>query len=95
VHTTLLPVGVGCTSLDLSVKFLGAVRVGSGTLTCTGTVTHLGKRTAPAEARLVDASGRLLASATSSCLILGGRPPTGLGPPATQHAEANAAARPT
>jgi uncharacterized protein (TIGR00369 family) len=69
VHS-MLPAGVGYTSLDLSVKFLGAVRVGSGALTCTGTVTHLGKRTALAEARLQDASGRLLATATSSCLIV-------------------------
>jgi uncharacterized protein (TIGR00369 family) len=69
VHS-MLPAGVGYTSLDLSVKFLGAVRVGSGALTCTGTVTHLGKRTALAEARLRDASGRLLATATSSCLIV-------------------------
>ena len=69
VHT-LLPAGVGYTSIDLSVKFLGAVRTGSGRLTCTGTVTHLGKRTALAEATLVDATGRLLATATSSCLIL-------------------------
>jgi uncharacterized protein (TIGR00369 family) len=71
VHTTL-PAGVGYTSLDLSVKFLGAVRLGSGRLICTGTVTHRGRRTALAEARLEDASGRLLATATSSCLILGG-----------------------
>jgi uncharacterized protein (TIGR00369 family) len=69
VHS-MLPAGVGYTSLDLSVKFLGAVRVGSGALTCTGTVTHLGRRTALAEARLQDASGRLLATATSSCLIV-------------------------
>jgi uncharacterized protein (TIGR00369 family) len=71
VHTTL-PAGVGYTSLDLSVKFLGAVRLGSGRLTSTGTVTHRGRRTALAEARLEDAAGRLLATATSSCLILGG-----------------------
>jgi uncharacterized protein (TIGR00369 family) len=69
VHTTL-PAGVAYTSLDLSVKFLGAMRTTTGVVTCTGTVKHRGSRTALAEAELVDASGRLLATAQSSCLIL-------------------------
>jgi uncharacterized protein (TIGR00369 family) len=71
VHSMLDP-GVGYTSIDLTVKFLGALRVGSGPITCTGTVDHLGRRTALARAELVDGRGRLVASAISSCLILGG-----------------------
>ncbi|MFC4036488.1 PaaI family thioesterase [Streptomyces polygonati] len=67
---TRLPAGTGYTSLDLGVKFLGAIRVGSGTLRCTGRVVHLGRRTALAEARIESADGRLLATATSSCLLL-------------------------
>lgn len=69
VHT-MLPEGVGYTSLDLNVKFLGAIRLGTGAVTCTGTVTHMGKRTALAEARITDGNGKLLATATSSCLII-------------------------
>jgi uncharacterized protein (TIGR00369 family) len=69
---TMLDAGVGYTSIDLSVKFLRGARLDSGLLTCTGTVTHLGRRTALAEARIVDAAGTLLATATSSCLILAG-----------------------
>jgi uncharacterized protein (TIGR00369 family) len=69
VHT-LLPVNVGYTSLDLSVRFLGAMRVGTGRVTCTGTVVHLGRRTALAEARIETDTGKLLATATSSCLVL-------------------------
>jgi uncharacterized protein (TIGR00369 family) len=69
VHT-MLSAGVGYTSLDLSVKFLRAMRVATGTVTCTGRVVHLGHRTALAEARLEAAGGKLLATATSSCLIL-------------------------
>lgn len=69
VHSRL-PAGVGYTSLDLSVKYLGAVTVATGTVTCVGTVTHLGKRTALAEARLTGPDDRLLATATSSCLLL-------------------------
>jgi uncharacterized protein (TIGR00369 family) len=68
VHSTL-PAGVAYTSLDLNVKFLRAVTVASGRLRCEGTVLQRGRRTALAEARLTDAAGRLLAHATSSCLI--------------------------
>ncbi|GAA4589707.1 uncharacterized protein (TIGR00369 family) [Actinoplanes octamycinicus] len=64
-----LPVGVGYTSMDLNVKFLRPVTVDSGTLTCTGGVLQSGRRTALAEARLTDGRGRLIAHATSSCLI--------------------------
>ena len=70
VHSTLA-VGERYTSLDLTVKFLRAVTTDSGRLRCAGTVVHRGRRTALAEAQLVDAHGRLVAHATSSCLILG------------------------
>jgi uncharacterized protein (TIGR00369 family) len=69
VHATL-PAGVGYTSLDLSVRFIRAVRSGSGRVTATGRVVHRGSRTAVAEASLVDASGRLMATATSTCLVM-------------------------
>ena len=66
---SLLPAGTYYTSLDLSVKFLRAVSAGAGPLTCTGTVTHLGGRSALAEARLTGNDGKLYAFATSSCMI--------------------------
>ena len=69
VHT-LLPVGVGYTSLDLSVRFIGRISVDTGPVRCTGTVTHMGRRTALAEAVLTSGNGKLLATASSSCLIL-------------------------
>lgn len=68
VHSTL-PAGVGYTSLDLNVKFLRPVTVSSGRLTCVGSVLQSGRRTALAEARLSDSSGRLVAQAMSSCMI--------------------------
>jgi len=68
VHSTL-PVGVGYTSLDLTVKFLRPVTVASGRITTRGAVLQRGRRTALAEARMTDAAGRLVAHATSSCLI--------------------------
>jgi uncharacterized protein (TIGR00369 family) len=70
VHSSL-DVGQGYTSLDLTVKFLRPVTVESGQLTCVGTVISRGRRTALAEAQLTDENGRLLAHATSSCMIFG------------------------
>ena len=69
VHATL-PAGTTYTSLDLSVRFIRAVRPGTGTVTATGRVVHRGARTAVAEASVVDGSGRLLATATSTCLVI-------------------------
>jgi uncharacterized protein (TIGR00369 family) len=68
VHSTL-DVGEGYTSLDLTTKFLRPVTLESGLLTCVGTVISRGRRTALAEARLTDEAGRLVAHATSSCMI--------------------------
>jgi len=69
VHT-LLPAGVFYTSLDLSVKFLRPVTVDTGPITAEGTVVHLGRRTALAEARITDAAGKVYVTATSSCLVI-------------------------
>jgi uncharacterized protein (TIGR00369 family) len=69
VHSTL-PAGARYTSLDLTVKFLRGLDVGSGPLRCEGRLIHLGRSTALAEARLTDAAGRLCAYATSSCMLM-------------------------
>ena len=69
VHTTLA-VGETYTSVDLTVKFLRPVTVDSGLLTCEGTVIQRGRRTALAQAQLTDGAGRLVAHATSTCLIM-------------------------
>jgi uncharacterized protein (TIGR00369 family) len=68
VHSTL-PAGIGYTSVDLATKYLRPVTVTTGQLTCVGTVLSSGRRTALAEARLTDPAGRLVAHATSTCLL--------------------------
>jgi uncharacterized protein (TIGR00369 family) len=68
VHS-MLPAGQGYTTLDLNVKFLRPVTVASGPLRCEGAVLSRARRSALAEARLTDGAGRLVAHATSSCLI--------------------------
>ncbi|MFC8593092.1 PaaI family thioesterase [Streptomyces atroolivaceus] len=64
-----LPQGMAYTSLDLTVKFLRPVTVDTGRVRAIGTVLNAGRRTALAQAQLVDAADRLLAHATSSCLL--------------------------
>ena len=73
VHSTLEP-GERYTSLDLTVKFLRPVTVESGRLRAVGKVVQRGRRTALAEAQVFDAADRLVAHATSSCMIF---PPEG------------------
>ena len=68
VHS-VLPAGLGYTSIDLTAKYLRPVTVDTGRVIVTGTVLSRGSRTALAEARLTDARGRLLAHATSTCMI--------------------------
>ena len=69
VHSTL-PAGTGYTTLDLSVRFLRPVTPETGTVRAEGVLVSRGRRTALAEARAYDSSDRLLAHATSTCLIL-------------------------
>ena len=78
VHS-LLPAGTGYTTVDLHTTFLRPVTAATGRVTAEGTVLSRGSRTALAEARLCDGRGRLLAHATSTCLILDLTRPTGDG----------------
>jgi uncharacterized protein (TIGR00369 family) len=68
VHSTLAR-GERYTSVDLNVKFLRPVTVDSGRLRCEGSVIQRGRRTALAQAHLYDAHDRLVAHATSTCMI--------------------------
>jgi uncharacterized protein (TIGR00369 family) len=70
VHTTL-PAGVAYTTQTLEVKFVRAITRETGTVRAEAEVVHRGRRQATAQARLVQAStGKLLAHATTTCLIL-------------------------
>ncbi|WP_328974799.1 PaaI family thioesterase [Streptomyces canus] len=66
---SLLPQGMAYTSLDLTVKFLRRVTVDTGPVRAIGTVINKGRQTALAQAQLVDEADRLLAHATSSCML--------------------------
>ena len=68
-HSTL-PEGVGYTSIDLQVSYLRPITATSGTLRAVGRVVKGGRRVIFAEGVIEDSSGRALATATSSLLVL-------------------------
>lgn len=67
---SMLPPGVGYTTLEIKVNFVRALTVGTGTVRSEGTVIHMGSRTATAKGRIVDRSGKLYAHATATCIVL-------------------------
>lgn len=70
VHTTLA-LGEAYTTLTLEVKNLRALTRDTGSVRAEGEVTYRGRRQATADAKLyAEESGKLLASATSTCLIM-------------------------
>jgi len=70
VHTTL-PVGVSYTTLELKVNYVRGVPADAGELRAEGTVIHRGGRVATADGRLtIAATGKLVAHASTTCLIV-------------------------
>lgn len=58
------------TTLELKVAYHKAVTSQTGALRAEGRVVSIGRRVAFAEGKLVDATGRLYASATSTLLVI-------------------------
>jgi uncharacterized protein (TIGR00369 family) len=70
VHTTC-PAGVGYTSQTLEVKYLRPITRDTGLIRADAVVVHRGRRNATSEAKLTAVeSGKLLATGTSTCLII-------------------------
>ena len=57
------------TTLEMKVNYVRPITAQTGTLRCVGKAIHIGRRTGMAEARLIDAAGKLYAHATVTCLI--------------------------
>src|SRR5438445_12405061 len=68
VHT-MLPPGSGYTTLEFKISFIKGMSKDSGTVRTEGRTLSVGRRAATAEARITDAEGRLLAHATTTCLV--------------------------
>lgn len=71
IHT-MLPAGVGYTTLELHVNFVRPLTAQTGRVTCTAEVIHVGRTVGTAQARLVDEAGKLYAHGTTTCMIFRG-----------------------
>ena len=69
VHSKLAP-GQGYTTLELKISYVRGMTVDTGVVRAEGTVISMGRRVAFAEAKLTDAAGRVLATATSTLLVI-------------------------
>lgn len=69
VHS-MLPEGVGYTTLELKVNMVRAITEATGRVQCEATIVHAGGRVATAEAKVIDANGKLYAHGSTTCLIL-------------------------
>lgn len=65
-----LPAGTAYTSVEIKVSYLRALRAGRGELRAHGWVTKPGRRIAFAEADLRDPDGVVMATASSTCLVI-------------------------
>ncbi|HZS09950.1 MAG TPA: PaaI family thioesterase [Blastocatellia bacterium] len=67
---TMLPAGVGWTTLELKVNYIRPMSMQTGLVRCEGRVIHSGGRVATAEGRIIDREGKLYAHGTTTCLII-------------------------
>jgi uncharacterized protein (TIGR00369 family) len=68
VHSALPP-GTGYTTLEFKVSFIRGMSRDTGVVRTEGRTLNIGRRAATAEARITDAKDRLLAHATTTCLV--------------------------
>jgi uncharacterized protein (TIGR00369 family) len=68
VHSAL-PAASGYTTLEFKISFIRGMTENTGPVRTEGRILNVGRRAATAEARITDAKGRLLARATTTCLV--------------------------
>jgi uncharacterized protein (TIGR00369 family) len=68
IHT-MLKAGSGYTTVEIKVNYVRAMTDKTGPVRAEGKVINVGSRIATSEGRLTDASGKLLAHGTTTCLI--------------------------
>lgn len=68
VHTKL-PLGGSYTTLEIKINYIRPLTANTGKLECIGQVIHMGRRSATAEGKLVDANGKLYAHGTTTCMV--------------------------
>jgi uncharacterized protein (TIGR00369 family) len=68
---TLLPPGVGYTTVETKANFTRAIKADTGRVRAEGRVVSRGRQIMTAEARILDSSDRVLAHGTSTLLVFG------------------------
>ena len=66
---SMLPAGTGYTTLEFKISFIRGMTKDTGAVRTEGRTLNVGRRAATAEARITDAKGRLIAHATTTCLV--------------------------
>lgn len=74
VQSTLKP-GQAYTTTSMNLNYVRTLMPGDIELRCEATALFSGRRTATAEGRLLDATGRLIAHGTKTCLVMEARLP--------------------
>ena len=64
-----LPKGTGFTTMEFKVSLLRPMTAETGRVRAEGSILSRGRRGATAEGRLTDGKGRLIAHATTTCLV--------------------------
>src|SRR5258708_5192864 len=70
LHTTM-PANVFCTTLQMNISYLRPIPIDGRDVRAEARVIHRGRRTGAAEDAIHDASGKLCAHATTTCLVIG------------------------
>jgi uncharacterized protein (TIGR00369 family) len=66
---SMLEKGLGSTTLEFKISLVRAIMLDTGRVRAEGAVLNCGRRIGTAEGRVTDASGRLLAHGTTTCLV--------------------------
>jgi uncharacterized protein (TIGR00369 family) len=74
---SMQPAGRSFTTLELKINYTRPLRREVGEVRCEAMVIHAGNRTAIAEARVVDAAGKIYAHGTTTCILVERRSSTG------------------
>jgi uncharacterized protein (TIGR00369 family) len=64
-----LPSGTGCATLEVKLNFVCPVVENTGQIRCLAEVLSLGRRSATAQASIIDLDGKLRGHATTTCMI--------------------------
>jgi uncharacterized protein (TIGR00369 family) len=66
---TNFAVGTGYTTLEIKINYVRAITLDTGPIRAEGRSLYVGRRSATAEGKIIDAKGTLLAHGTTTCLV--------------------------